>query len=67
MKIEQDDNNIPKVDLKQHQRFQRQVPWALIRKIIIVAVLGGMIYYLAKNIPSNQAPETDSIEVEIAE
>ena len=65
MKIEQEENTKPKVNLKQHQRFTRQVPWGLIRKIVIVGILGGMVYYLANNLPSNQAPETDGFEVEV--
>ena len=38
------DTEKPKVNLKQHQRFRREVPWALIRKMVIVAVLIGLIY-----------------------
>ncbi|MFK8036790.1 MAG: hypothetical protein AB8B74_00760 [Crocinitomicaceae bacterium] len=63
MKIDQNDR--PKINLKQHQRFRREVPWGLIRKIVIVSVLSGMIYYLVNNIPSNQISRSDGIEVEI--
>lgn len=55
----------PKVNLKQHQRFKREIPWALIRKIVIVGVLGGMIYYLANNIPTEEVDIIDGVEVEV--
>ncbi|MDX1349415.1 MAG: hypothetical protein R3279_04170 [Putridiphycobacter sp.] len=55
----------PKINLKRHQRFQRQVPWALIRKIVIVAVLGGLVYYLMENIPSKQKQAQGASEIEV--
>lgn len=52
-------NQKPKINLKRHQRFHREVPWALIRKIVIVFILGGLIYYLANYLPLN--PSDDGV------
>ena len=59
------DTEKPKVNLKQHQRFRREVPWALIRKMVIVAVLIGLIYYLVNNLPSNQSIDNTDFEIEV--
>ncbi len=60
------DNQKPKINLKQHQRFKRQVPWGLIRKLVIVSILGGLMYYYIQNLNQNSANQQfDTIEVEI--
>ncbi|MFD1553084.1 hypothetical protein DNU06_12200 [Putridiphycobacter roseus] len=59
------DSEKPKVNLKQHQRFRREVPWGLIRKLVIVAVLIGLTYYLIDNLPATQQVNAESFEIEI--
>ena len=56
-----------KLDLKQHQRFKREVPWGLIRKIVIVGVMGILVYYLIQNIENTNKPteNQNGFEVEI--
>lgn len=58
------DEQKPKINLKKYQRFRREVPWALIRKIVIVAILGGLIYYLANRPPQNHSMDDSDIEVD---
>jgi hypothetical protein len=53
------------INLKKYQRFQRKVPWGLIRKIVIVAVLGSMIYYLMNNLPPKQKQAEGASEIEV--
>jgi len=55
----------PKVNLKQHQRFRRQVPWALIRKLVIVVVLIGLFYYWMNSLPPSETNNSSEIEVSV--
>ena len=58
----------PEIDLDRFRNHKRSIPWALIRKIVIVSVILGLLYFFKdlmqkkKDVP----PETDGIEVEIA-
>ena len=65
MKTDEPNGNRSRIDLKQHQRFKRVVPWALIRKVVMATVLGGLIYYLTSQLPQKQQDTPSGIEVEI--
>ncbi len=69
MKISKPNGEQPQINLKQHQRFKRVIPWSLIRKAVLALILGGLIYYLMNALPKNEPienPET-GIEIEIEE
>ncbi|MFK8045278.1 MAG: hypothetical protein AB8B72_07275 [Crocinitomicaceae bacterium] len=61
------ENSGPKINLKQHQRFRRQFPWGLIRKLVIVATMIGLFYYLMNTISDSKKPDNnpDSYEIEV--
>jgi len=65
------ENSEPSINLKQHQRFKRQIPWGLIRKLVIVGMMGGMFYYLMNGLQDNkksvESTKDYQIEVETVE
>jgi len=35
----------PEINLRQYKRFNRKVPWSLIRKIVLFSVFGYLVFY----------------------
>ena len=59
MKTDFPEHQKPKINLKQHQRFKRVVPWALIRKTVVALAMAGLIYYLFQNLPQRSSTENE--------
>jgi len=58
------------IDLRRFKKHQRKFPWVFIRKLIIVAVLLGLFYYIKtefdrKSSQDNDASEGIEVDVEI--
>lgn len=59
--------NEPEIDLNRFRKHQRRIPWVLIRKIVIVSVIIGLLYFfkdLLKQKSTNQENQ-NGIEVEV--
>lgn len=52
-------------NLHRFQKHQREIPWALIRKIVVVTILGGLIYYMINDSNSIQPVQQSTTEFEI--
>ena len=53
-----------KIDLSRFKRHERKFPWALIRKIIIAAVLIGLSVYLSNTL-KNTSVKSNEIELDL--
>jgi len=56
------DDSSSDIDLKRFKKHQRKFPWAFIRKLIIVAVLLGLFYYIKTEFDKKSSQEIDSSE-----
>jgi hypothetical protein len=54
-----------KIDLKRFKRHERKFPWALIRKILIAAVLLGLVYYLNTVLKNRKEETPEEFEIEV--
>ena len=51
----------PSINLKRYQKYQREIPWGLIRKLILFGILFWLMYYGFSNLEGNK--EEFNIEV----
>ena len=58
----------PQIDLNKYRSHQRKIPWVLIRKIVIVSIIIGLLYFF-KDVMKGEKVKVvnpqDDIEVEI--
>lgn len=52
----------PEINLKRFKRHERKIPWALIRKIIIAAILIGLTLYFTNSLKGKNK-NSDEIEI----
>ena len=56
----------PEINLKQHRRHKRTLPWQFVIKVVMGITVVVLLYYFAKTLlfePKNEAPVDDEIEV----
>jgi hypothetical protein len=57
----------PEIDLNRFRSHKRRIPWVLIRKLVIVSVILGLLYFLKDLIEEKKVvqPKPEGYEVEI--
>jgi hypothetical protein len=53
------------INLKQYKKHEKKFPWALIRKIIVVALMFGLLFYLSRTVMSKPDPKSNEIKIQI--
>jgi hypothetical protein len=57
----------PEIDLNRFRSHKRRIPWVLIRKLVIVSVILGLLFFLKDLIEDKKVvqPKPGGYEVEI--
>lgn len=57
----------PEIDLNRFRSHKRRIPWVLIRKLVIVSVILGLLFFLKDLIEDKKVvqPKPEGYEVEI--
>jgi hypothetical protein len=58
---------MPEIDLNRFRSHKRRIPWVLIRKLVIVSVILGLLFFLKDLIEDKKVvqPKPEGYEVEI--
>lgn len=55
-------SNKPEINLRQFKRFEKQMPWGLIRKIVLFGLLGYAVYYSMNSLERNTEIKLDNLD-----
>lgn len=56
-----------KIDIQRYRNHRRSVPWKLIRKIVIVGVILGLLFYLNSTLKEKKESLPTEVELDLTD
>lgn len=53
------------LNIRRHKQHNRKIPWTLIRKIVIVLILIGLLYYLRSTLNDETEIDLEGVGIEL--